>query len=126
MLSFIVTGPATVEIFDGPVFSVNTTKLLQITGTVDGQPDPNVTLSKIENGSEVEVPIDHPRITVDFMDTKLIITVINVHVKDSGKYLVKAKNVEGENQAMFTIATQGERRAISKFTYLHIYSVLSF
>ena len=103
-----VPGPATVEIFGGPMFSTNTTtKRLLINGSVDGQPDPNVTLSKFESGQEVVVPIDHPRITLNFMDTKLTITVKDVQVKDSGMYRIRAANEVGGNYADFYIMAKG-------------------
>lgn len=101
-------GPAAIEIIGGPIFSTNTTNRLQISGTVDGQPDPNVTLSKLENGQEVVVPLDHPRITLDFMDTRLHITVMGVQVKDNGTYRIKAANDVGGNYADFHIFAEGK------------------
>ena len=75
---------------------------------MDGQPDPNVTLFKFEDGQEVVVPIDHPRITLNFMDTKLTITVNDVQVKDGGIYRIKAENEVGGNYADFHIIAEGK------------------
>lgn len=97
-----------VEIFNGPLFLINTTKLLQIYGTIGGHPDPSITLSKTEDGLEVEVPADHPRIAVSLVNTKLKIVVISVYIEDGGTYLIKAKNEVGENQAVFVIETEGK------------------
>ena len=92
------------------MFSTNTTtKRLLINGSVDGQPDPNVTLSKFENGQEVIISVDHPRITLNFMDTKLTITVKDVQVKDSGMYRIRAANEVGGNYADFHIMAKGKR-----------------
>ena len=93
----------------GPHFSINTTERLQINGTVDGQPDPNVTLSKFENGQEILVPMDHPRIMIDFMDTILKIIVNNVQVEDNGTYRLTVTNEVGGNFADFSIEAKGER-----------------
>ena len=93
----------------GPHFSINTTERLQINGTVDGQPDPNVTLSKFENEQAILVPMDHPRIMIDFMDTILKIIVNNVQVEDSGTYRITVTNEVGGNFADFSIEAKGER-----------------
>lgn len=91
------------------MFSTNTTtKQLLINGSVDGQPDPNVTLSKFENGLELVVPIDHPRIILNFVDTKLTITVVDVQVKDGGMYRIRAANEVGGNYADFRIVVRGK------------------
>ena len=93
---------------NGPQFAVNTTEKLQVTGTINGQPDPEVTLWKVEGGHEVIVSNDHPRIAVNFVFINLVITLENVQVSDSGLYRVNATNEYGSNCAEFVIATQGE------------------
>ena len=108
LFSVKILGPAAVEIFNGPRFSINTTEKLQINGSVNGQPDPNITLSKLENGQEVVIPMDHQRITVEYMDTKLQVTINDVRVKDNGSYRIKATNEVGRSSADFNIITQGE------------------
>ena len=104
----IVAGRAEVEITDGPSFSVSTTERLQINGIISGQPDPNITLYKVENGQEVVIPNDHPRITVDSVATRLTIAIEDVRVNDKGIYRVKAANEVGGSSTDFTVMTQGE------------------
>ena len=108
MFSVNIIGPAAVEICNGPTFSIDTTEDLQINGTVDGQPEPNVTLSKLENGQEVGIPVGHPRITVDFIDTRLKVNIESVRVKDNGTYRIRATNEVGGTHSDFNIVTRGK------------------
>ena len=87
---------------------ISTTDRLLISGTVNGQPDPNVTLYKVENGREVVITSDQMRIAVDLLAAKLLITIDDVRVSDGGMYRVKAANEVGGSYAEFTIITQGE------------------
>lgn len=87
---------------------INTTETLRISGTVNGQPDPNVTLYKVENGQEVVISNDRSRITVDVIVTKLMIEIEDIRVNDDGVYRVKAANEIGGDFADFTIRTLGE------------------
>ena len=108
LFNVTVPGPAKVEIFNGPIYSIDTTGRLQINGTVIGQPDPNITLCKVENGEEVVISNDHPRIMVDFIPTRLTIAIRDVRVNDNGMYQVKATNEFGGSSTEFTVVTQGE------------------
>lgn len=109
-----VSGPATVEIFGGSTFSVNTTEKLQINGAVDGQPDPDVTLFKLEADLESMIRWDHPRITVNFMDTgRLSICVTETQVNDGGTYRIRATNENGGNHKDFTIVAVGKCLTVS-------------
>ena len=103
----LIAGPAEVEIVDGPLFSISTTETLQINGIISGQPDPNITLYKVENGREVVISNDHPRITIVFIATRLTITIEGVCVNDSGVYRVKAANEVGGSSTDFAILIQG-------------------
>jgi hypothetical protein len=102
-----IAGPAVVEITGSP-FSVNTTQRLQIDGIISGQPDPNITLYKVENEQEVLISNDQQRIMVDFVVTRLVITIEDVRVNDKGVYRVKAANEVGRSSTDFTVKTQGE------------------
>ena len=108
LFNVTIAGRAEVEITNGPTFSINTTERLQIDGIISGQPDPNITLYKVENGREVVISNDHPRITVDFGATKLTITIEDVRVNDNGMYRVKAANEVGGSSTDFTVMTRGE------------------
>ena len=108
LFNVIVAGRAEVEIADGPSFSVSTTERLQINGIISGQPDPNITLYKVENGREVVISNDHPRITIDSVATRLTITIEDVRVNDKGIYQVKAANEVGGSSTDFIVMTQGE------------------
>ena len=111
-----VTGPAKVVIANGPNFIVYTTQQLQISGTVDGEPDPNVTLSKLESERDVFMPIDNPRIMIKLTETRLTIVIEDVQVKDTGIYRIQASNECGGNYTDFRIETQGKKHA-----YMYIY-----
>ena len=87
---------------------ISTTDRLLISGIVNGQPDPNITLYKVENGREVVITSDQMRIAVDLLAVRLLITIDDVRVSDSGMYRVKAANEIGGSYAEFTIITQGE------------------
>ena len=100
-----------IDITDGPRYSVQTTEELQICGTVDGHPEPNVTLYKVINDQESTIQMDHPRITVTFMDTKLRITVVNAQVSDGGTYRIRASNEIGDSHEDFDIVTLGKMRS---------------
>ena len=112
-----ITGPAKIVITNGPNFLINTTRQLQISGTVDGQPDPNVTLSKLENEQDVFMPIDDPRIMIEFTETRLTIVIEDVQVKDTGNYRIMATNEFGGNYTDFRIDTKGK-----KHTYMYMYT----
>ena len=86
----------------------STTERLLISGIVNGQPDPNTTLYKVENGREVVITSDQMRIAVDLLAVRLLITINDVRVSDGGMYRVKAANEIGGSYAEFTIITQGE------------------
>ena len=80
---------------------INTTERLLISGTVYGQPDPNVTLYKVENGREVVITSDRMRFAVDLLAVRLMITIDDVRVSDGGMYRVKAANEIGASYAEF-------------------------
>ena len=90
-----------VKIVGGPLFSIKTTETLQINGIISGQPDPNITLYKIENGREVIISNDHLRITIVFIATRFTITIEDVCVNDSGVYRMKAANEIGGSSTDF-------------------------
>ena len=113
-----IAGPAEVEISNGPTFWIDTTEKLQIDGTVSGHPDPNITLCKVENGQEVVISNGHPRITVDFIPTRLTIAIRDVRVNDSGEYQVKASNEFGGSSTEFTVMTRGESTTTYRCTFL--------
>ena len=113
MYCCLIAGPAEVEITGGPLFSINTTETLQINGIISGQPDPTITLCKIENGREVVISNDHPRITIVFIATRLTITIEEVCINDSGLYRVKAANEVGGSSTDFTVIIQGEATTMS-------------
>ena len=100
-----------IDISEGPTFPVNTTKMLQVCGTVDGHPEPNVTLYKVVDSQESVIHMDHPRITVTLMDTKLTITVFNAQVSDGGMYRIRATNERGGSYEDFYITTIGKTRS---------------
>ena len=108
MYCCLIAGPPEVEIVDGPIFLINTTETLQIDGIISGQPDPSITLCKVEYGNEVVIFNDHPRITTVFIATRLTIIIEDVCVYDNGLYRVKAANELGGNSTDFTIITPGE------------------
>ena len=121
-----VAGPAEVQIYNSPIFSINTAERLQIYGTVTGQPDPNITLCKIENGQEVVIPNGHPRIVIDFIASRLTIAISDVRVNDNGVYRVKAANEFGGSSTEFTIITQGESTTTCTCVYLpHVYACVA-
>lgn len=121
LFNVTIAGPAEVEIFEGPTFMVDTATRLQINGTVSGQPDPDISLYSVENGREVLISNNHPRITVDFVPTKLTIAIEDVRVNDSGEYRVKASNEVGGTSADFMIETRGESIANVYMNLSHVY-----
>ena len=108
----LIAGPAEVKIV-GRTFLNSTTETLQINGIISGQPDPTITLCKIENGREVVISNDHPRITIVFIATRLTITIEEVCINDSGLYRVKAANEVGGSSTDFTVIIQGEATTMS-------------
>ena len=123
IINVTIAGPAEVEISNGPMFMIDTTERLLISGTVNGQPDPNVTLYKVENGREVVISSDQMRIAVALDAVKLIITIDDVRVSDGGMYRVKAANEVGGSYAEFTIITQGES-TVCLYTYMYLMLLL--